>query len=73
MSHPNATAAGATGIGAGIVVATITWLLSLFGVTVPDPPLAVGIFIGGLVSSFVLLIGREGLRGLGRRIWRGGG
>ena len=67
MKHPNATAAG-TAAG---VVGAVLWLLEAAGVDVPEPPVHVTVWIGGAVSAVVLVIGRDGLRGLARRIWRG--
>jgi len=67
MAHPNARAAA----GAGGTVAVVIYLLSLFGISVPDPPLAVGVAIGGAVSAIFLLVGRAGIRGVFRLLWRG--
>ena len=66
-NHPNALAGG----GSSLVVAAIVYLLSLIGVSIPEPPLAVGIFLGGCVCAVVLFIGREGLRGVFRLVWQG--
>ncbi len=66
-SHPNAKAAASSGAG----VAVLIYLLSLVGVDVPDPPLAVGIFAGSAVSALVLAIGRGGIRGIALTLWRG--
>ncbi len=65
--HPNATAAASSGAG----VAVLIYLLALVGVAVPEPPLAVGIFAGDAVSALVLALGRGGIRGIARTLWRG--
>lgn len=67
MKHPNATVGG----GAPAAAATILYLLSLFGIDLPDPPLEVGILIGGVLAAVFLFIGRKGLRGIGRLLWQG--
>ena len=65
--HPQATAAGSS----ASAVAVLIYLLSLAGVEIPDPPLAVGILLGGAISALVLAVGRGGLRGIVRTLWRG--
>lgn len=67
MRHPNARAAASS----SAIVATILYLLSLVGVDLPEPPLPVSIFLGGIIASLVLFIGREGFAGLFRRLARG--
>lgn len=62
--HPNATAAGAS-TGAAALIA---WLASLAGLTLPDP---VAILAGGVLVVAVLAIGRDGLRTIIVRLWRG--
>lgn len=64
-SNPNATAAGAT---SGLA-AVITWTVGYFaGVDVPAP---VAVAAAGAFSTVVLVIGREGIRGIFRRLWAG--
>lgn len=65
--HPNAVVAGGSGGGGGLLV---VWLLELAGVTV-DPKVAV--LIAAAASSFALLIGRRGIRGIAQMLWRGTG
>jgi len=67
QKHPNAKAAG----GSAGALAVILYLLTLVGVELPEPPLPVGIILGGAVSGLVLFIGRNGVRGLFRLVWRG--
>lgn len=62
--HPNAIAAGGSSIGGVLVV----WLLSLLGVEIDG---VIGAAITGGLATVALFIGREGLRGLFRRLWRG--
>jgi hypothetical protein len=64
-ANPNATAALAGGSGIGTLA---VYALSLFGVNL-DPVLATA--VGGLVASLILLIGRNGIRGVIRLVWRG--
>jgi putative flippase GtrA len=66
VPHPNALVGGGSGIGGGLVV---VYVLSLAGVDV-DPMIAAA--IAGGCSALVLFVGREGIRGLVRRVWRGG-
>lgn len=67
--HPNS----ATALGSASVVAVVLYVLSLFGVEVPEPPMEVTLALGGLASSLALLIGRSGVRGLLSMVWRGRG
>lgn len=64
MNHPNATASGASSAVAVLTLAA----LSAMGVTLS--PLVSAALVGA-VSSLVLFVGREGLRGLARRVWKG--
>ena len=66
MKNPNAAAAGGT-IAPGVLV---VWLLGHFGV---DMSAEVGTVIGGLAAAALLFVGREGIRGAFRRVWRGKG
>lgn len=65
MSHPNATAAA----GSGGLAVLVVWLLGMAGVAV-SPEVAAA--IAGAIATIVLFIGRRGLKGLARIIWRGG-
>lgn len=58
----------ATAVGAGSFAVVIAWALGLVGV---DVSLEVGVAIGGLLASVGLLVWHNGLRGIGRRLWRG--
>lgn len=69
MSHPQAGVALASG---GAFAATV-YLLSVFGVTVPDPPPGVEAFLSALVVAIVFAIGRRGILGIARLILRGSG
>jgi hypothetical protein len=63
-AQPNATAAtGSTGAGLFLV-----WLLGHLGV---DMGAEVAVVIAGGLTTFVLLVGRDGIRGLFRTVWRG--
>ena len=65
--HPNAMTAGVSGVGVGTL---IVWALGHWGISMDAEVAAV---IAGMVSSVALLIGKAGLRGLARLIWRGSG
>jgi hypothetical protein len=63
-AQPNATAAtGSTGVGLFLV-----WLLGHLGV---DMGAEVAVVIAGGLTAIVLLIGRDGLSGIARTVWRG--
>lgn len=64
-AHPNAVVGGTAGIGGGTLV---VWLLGLAGVEMTPE---VGALIAGAASTVALLIGRKGVRGIARAIWRG--
>lgn len=64
MEHPNAKAAGST-TGAGVLV---VWLLGYFGV---DLSAEAGAVIAGGAATVVLAVGRRGIRGALRALWRG--
>lgn len=62
--NANATAAGgSTGVGLFLV-----WLLGHVGV---DMGAEVAVVVAGGLTTFVLLVGRDGVRGIARTIWRG--
>lgn len=65
--HPNAIVGGVGGIGGGAAVVEI---LDLAGVHVSSTLAAV---IAGASASLLLFVGRNGLAGLGRALWRGTG
>lgn len=67
MKNPNAVIGGSSGVGGGVVV---VYALTLVGIDV-DP--MVGAAIAGVISAVVLYVGREGVRGLFRLVWRGRG
>lgn len=63
-SNPNAAiASGTTGTGVLVV-----WLLGHFGVAISAE---VGAVIAGGASAILLYIGRNGIKGLAQRIWKG--
>lgn len=64
MKNPNAIVAGGT-IGPGVLV---VWLLGHFGVNMSAE---VGTVIGGAAAALLLFVGRNGLLGVWRRVWRG--
>lgn len=64
QNHPNATLAA----GAGGAAGTIIWAASAFGVTVPG---TVGAYLATFIATGALAIGRRGIRGIARIIWRG--
>lgn len=66
MTHPNATVATGT-TGAGVLV---VWLLGHFGVSVSAED---GAAIAGIATAVLLFVGRNGIRGIIRRIWGGAG
>lgn len=63
--HPNAVASFASAGGGG---AALVYLLALAGVDLPAPLVPV---VAGALSALVLFLGRNGLRGLVRVVWRG--
>jgi hypothetical protein len=65
--HPNAIVAGTSGGGGGVLV---VWLLGLAGVEMTPE---IGALIAGALGSAALIVGRKGVRGLARAIWRGSG
>jgi len=66
-NNPNAATAGVSGIGVGTLV---VWLLGHFGVTFTAE---VGSVIAGAVAALTLWIGKNGLQGALRIVWRGQG
>lgn len=64
-NNPNALAAAGSGIGGGTIV---VWLLGLAGLSIT--PVA-GAAIAGVCATVFLFVGRKGLRGIARIIWRG--
>lgn len=64
MKHPNAAVAA----GGSSLSAIIVWLLGHFHVALSAED---GAIIAGAVSAVVLFIGREGVRGVWQRVWRG--
>jgi hypothetical protein len=64
VKHPNAVVAGSLS-GAAALVA---WLAELEHVAMPAP---VAVLAGGILTTVVLAIGRDGVRGIARRLWRG--
>lgn len=65
VSHPNAIAAGSTGAGAVLLI----WLAQQLGVPGVTPE--IGAAAAATLSAAVLLIGKRGMRGLIRWLWRG--
>ena len=63
-NNPNASTVGGVTVLAGLV----TWGASALGYEL-DP--AVSVAIAGAISTAVLFIGRTGIRGLARMIWKG--
>lgn len=65
MKNPNAIAgvAGA-GLGGQIVLEVSSW----FGWSISS---GLAIWIAALVTGFVLYVGRNGLKGLWRKVWNG--
>lgn len=68
MQHPNATV-GAGGTGLGVLV---VWFL---GNVWPHAEISAeaGVAITGAVITAVLFVGRHGLAGIARMIWKGNG
>jgi hypothetical protein len=64
--HPNSTVA-AGGAGAG---ALVIWAASRFGVTLTAYE---GIAVASGLSTAALLVGRDGIKGLARVVWKGKG
>lgn len=66
MNHPNAVAGGSSGLGAALVV----YLISLAGYEIPG---WVGAAAAAAAASVFLFVGRNGVRGVIRLVWRGSG
>jgi len=64
MKHPNAAAAAG---GSGLSV-FVVWLLGHFHI---DLSAEDGAIVAGAVASIVLYIGRNGVKGVWRRVWDG--
>lgn len=64
-THPNATTAGVSSASALVIV----WIAQMVGLDV-GPELAV--VFAGAWTTVALAVGRNGLRGLIRKVWRGG-
>ena len=64
MKHPNAAVAA----GGSSLSAIVVWLLGHFHVALSAED---GAVIAGALATVVLFIGREGIRGVWRRIWGG--
>ena len=64
-SHPNATVSGLSAALGTIVVAALDY----YGYEL-EPAVAAAVV--GATSAIVLAIGRDGVRGIVRRVWRGG-
>lgn len=70
MSNPvtrnqNAAVGGGTGIGGGLIVVTA---LGWAGV---DLSAEAGVVIAGAIAAAALYVGRKGIRGVFRTVWRG--
>lgn len=63
-AHPNATTAGASSASVLVVV----WIAQMLGADL-SPELAV--VFSGVWAAIVLAIGRNGIRGVVRKIWHG--
>jgi hypothetical protein len=63
--HPNATLAAVS----GSVATVATYVTSLFGWVVPS---AVAVAGASLFTSMMLFLGKNGLSGVCRIVWRGG-
>jgi hypothetical protein len=64
MKHPNANVAAAM-IGPAVV---LIWLANLVNLEIPND---VAVVVGGYVIVIALRIGRDGIRGAIRKIWKG--
>ena len=62
--HPNAVVAGSSAFSA----AGLVTVLAAFGIACP---LAAAVFIVAAVPTIALAVGRKGVRGIVRQIWRG--
>jgi hypothetical protein len=63
--HPNAALGGGSAFGGGLlVVAVVGWLG--FSLSAAD-----GVLIAGALTTGALLVGRKGIRGIVRMVWRG--
>lgn len=64
MPHPNASLAA----GSSSIAVVIVWLSGHFGL---DMTAEVAASVTGLIASGMLVLGRNGLRGLMRILWHG--
>ncbi len=64
-NNPNATLALGSGSGLG---AFVIWVAQMGGASIPPEIAAI---VGGGVAAVALFIGRSGLRGVVRVVWRG--
>jgi hypothetical protein len=64
LNHPNAAAAAVLTGPAAVIV----WLAERGGI---EMPATVAVTVGGFVIAFGLLVGRKGIRGIARILWRG--
>lgn len=65
--NPNAVVGGTSGVGGG---AAVIYLLSLVGITVSGYG---AVLIAGAITTVFLFVGKHGIRGFLRMIWRGSG
>jgi hypothetical protein len=63
--HKNATVGGGSGAVGGLLAVTVVGWLG-FAVSAQE-----GVLIAGAVTFVVLLVGRKGIRGIVRMVWRG--
>ena len=66
MNHPNAVAAGA---GLGPLAILLVWLAGRYGLA--DVGAEEGAAAAWGITTVGLLVGRRGIRGIARIIWRG--
>lgn len=64
MKHPNAAAAG----GSSLLAAAILWAAGHLGLELSGE---VAVVAAGALTTLVLAVGRNGIRGLLARIWHG--
>lgn len=64
VANPNATAAGGSTLTAATLIAILAWV----GITMP---LTVAVYVVAILPIVVLYVGRKGLRGVARQVWRG--
>lgn len=63
--HPNAVVGGTSATGLGLL---IVYVAAMFGIVIPPE---VAVVVAAACGAAVLMVGRSGVRGVARRLWKG--